>query len=132
MISGLFIWLGFLFALVVLRALLRKEWAAGAAFVLLMTAVFAPAFQNDPGAIVSTLVWLGLAVFLLIRFGLLAGLANAVIYFLLKQFPLTFQGSAWYAGISLAVILLMAALALYSFYTSLGGRPIFERAVLEE
>jgi serine/threonine-protein kinase len=132
LISGLFIWLGFLFALVVLRALLRKEWAAGAAFVLLMAAVFAPAFSNDPGAIVSGLVWLGLAVFLLIRFGLLAGLANAVIYLLLRQFPLTFQGSAWYAGISLAVILLMAALALYSFYTSLGGRPIFGRAVLEE
>jgi predicted Co/Zn/Cd cation transporter (cation efflux family) len=34
--------------------------------------------------------------------------------------------------ISLTGILLMAAIALYAFYTSLGGRPIFGAAVLEE
>ena len=43
---------------------------------------------------------------------------------LLRSFPLTTQGSAWYAGISLAGILLMAAMAFYGFYTSLeAGRP---------
>jgi hypothetical protein len=47
-------------------------------------------------------------------------------------FPLTTQGSAWYAGISLAGILLMAAVTLYAFYTSLGGRPVFGGTVLEE
>jgi hypothetical protein len=31
-----------------------------------------------------------------------------------------------------AGILLMAAIAFYGFYTSLGGRPIFGAAVLEE
>ena len=51
---------------------------------------------------------------------------------LLTDFPLTTQGSAWYAGISLAGILLMAAMAFYGFYTSLGGRPVFGGAVLEE
>ena len=35
-------------------------------------------------------------------------------------------------GISLAAILFMAAIAAYAFYTSLGGRPIFGGAVLEE
>jgi hypothetical protein len=79
----------------------------------------------------STLIFLGLAVFLLIRFGLLT-LWNYVFYGLLHDFPLTTQGSAWYAGISLAGILLMAAIALYGFYTSLGGRPVFGGAVLEE
>jgi len=28
--------------------------------------------------------------------------------------------------------MLMAAIALYAFYTSLGGRPVFGGAVLEE
>jgi hypothetical protein len=50
----------------------------------------------------------------------------------LTTFPLTSQASAWYAGISLTGILLMAALALYGFYTSLGGRPVFGGAVLVE
>ena len=47
-------------------------------------------------------------------------------------FPLTTQGSAWYAGISLAGIMLMAAIALYAFYTSVGGRPVFAGATFEE
>jgi len=131
LIVGLFLWLQYLFILVLFRALLRKEWAAGGAFVLL-AAVAAPDYQNDPAAAVTILVWAGLAVFLLIRFGLLAGLANAVIYDLLTHFPLTTEASAWYAGISLAGILLMAAMAFYGFYTSLGGRPLFGKVVLEE
>jgi hypothetical protein len=48
---------------------------------------------------------------------------------LLENFPLTIQGSAWYAGMSLVGVLLMAAIAFYSFYTSLGGRSVFGTAV---
>ena len=40
--------------------------------------------------------------------------------------------SAWYAGISLVGILLIATITFYAFYTSLGGRPVFGGAVLEE
>jgi hypothetical protein len=80
--------------------------------------------------VTGLIIW-GLLVFLLIRFGLLAFVAQGIFVNLLS-FPLTTQGSAWYAGISLAGILLMAAMALYGFYTSLGGRPVFGGAVLEE
>ena len=66
------------------------------------------------------------------RFGLLALVANLVVESILNNFPLTFQGSAWYSGISVTGILLMAAMAFYGFYTSLGGRPAFGGAVLEE
>ncbi len=51
---------------------------------------------------------------------------------ILRCLPLTTQGSAWYAGIGLAGILLMAAMAFYGFYTSLGGRPVFGGAAFEE
>jgi hypothetical protein len=78
------------------------------------------------------MVFNGLSVFLLIRLGLLALVASAVFQFCFLNLPLTTQGSAWYAGISLAGILLMAAMTLYGFYTSLGGRPVFGGAVLEE
>ena len=53
-----------------------------------------------------------MSVFLLMRLGLLAGVAGAVVQFCLQYLPLTTQGSAWYAGISLAGILLLAAMAL--------------------
>ena len=85
-----------------------------------------------PAVFVTWLITIALTVFLLIRFGLLAVVAAGVFNDLLGSFPLTTQGSAWYAGISLAGILLMAAIALYAFYTSLGNRPVFGGAMLEE
>lgn len=124
--------LALLFVLVLLRVLLRKGWVAAAVFVLLFTFLTAAASQFAPVALVTGLIYWGLLVFLLIRFGLLAFAAQGIFVGLCQSFPLTTQGSAWYAGISLAGILLMAAMAFYGFYTSLGGRPIFGRAVLEE
>ena len=126
------VWLAALFVLVLLRALLRKEWAAAVAWVLLFTVFSAADSQSAPIVLVFCLILSGLSVFLLIRFGLLTLVANFVFWYVLTNFPLTTQGSAWYAGISLAGILLMAAIALYAFYTSLGGRPVFGGAVLEE
>jgi uncharacterized membrane protein len=81
---------------------------------------------------VGALLFFSLAVIVMIRFGLLALVASDMVYEILQKFPLTTQGSAWYAGISLAGILLIAALTFYAFYTSLGGRPVFGGAVLEE
>ena len=66
------------------------------------------------------------------RFGLLSVVANFIFWNILEGFPLTTQASAWYAGISLAGILLRAAIALYAFHTSLGSQPAFGGAVLEE
>lgn len=125
-------WLAALFVLVLLRALLRKEWAAAVVWVLLFS-VFATA-QSEfvPVDVVGTLIFFGPAVFCLIRFGLLSLVTNYVLYGVLRTFPLTMQGSAWYAGISLAGIMLMAAIAFYAFYTSLGGRPVFAGATFEE
>jgi len=74
-------------------------------------------------------VWL---CFSCIRFGLLALLANFVLWSLLTNFPLTTQGAEWYSGISLVGILLMAAITLYGFHMSLGGRPVFGSTVIEE
>jgi hypothetical protein len=132
LISGPSFWLASLFVLFVLRALLRKEWAAAVAWVFLFTLLFGGGSQFDPVGLVGTLIFSSLAVFVMIRFGLLALVANWIVYNTLENYPLTTQWSAWYSGISLTGILLMASLAFYGFYTSLGGRPVFGGAVLEE
>jgi len=125
--------LAFLFVLFLMRVLLRKDWAAAVAFVLFLSVMLAAGSQYVLVSLVSALILNGLAVFLIIRLGLLAEAAAFIFQFcLLENFPLTTQWSAWYAGISLAGILLMAAVVFYGFYTSLGGRPVFGRAVLEE
>ncbi len=133
-ILEIFISLALLFALVLLRALLRNERAAAVACVLLFTIFYAAGNHAllVPVVFVTWLITTALTVFLLIRFGLLAVVAAGVFNDLLGSFPLTTQGSAWYAGISLAGILLMAAMAFYGFAASLGGRPIFGGAVLDE
>jgi serine/threonine protein kinase len=132
--SALVVSLAFLFVLFLMRALLRNQWAAAAAFVLLLSGLLAAQVQEGAfGAFAALVALNGVTVFLLIRLGLLALVACFVFqYCLLENFPLTTQGSAWYAGISLAGIVLMAAMALYGFYTSLGGRPVFGGAVFEE
>jgi hypothetical protein len=124
--------LGILFILFLLRALLRKQGAAAVAFVLLFTVLGAAGSQFDPVTVVQQLIYWVLMVFLLIRFGLLAWVVQGFCNNLLVKYPLTTHGSAWYAGIGLTAILLMAAMAFYGFYTSLGGRPVFGGAVLEE
>jgi hypothetical protein len=126
------IWFGCLFILALLRALLRKDWAAAIAFVLINFLFTALQFTSVSDLLVGGLLVSGLAAFLMIRFGFLPILANFVFWWLLSTFPLTTQGSAWYSGISLTGILLMAAIAIYAFYTSLGSRPAFGGAVLEE
>ena len=122
-------WLAALFVLVLLRALLRKEWAAAVAWALLFTI-----FGGGSHLVVwvSALIFFSLAVIVMIRFGLLALVTNYVIYAILETFPLTTQGSVWYAGVSFAGILFIAAITFYAFYTSLGGHPVFGGAVLEE
>jgi hypothetical protein len=126
-----------LFILFLFRALLRREWAAAVAFVLFFTVFFnAPVlFAGGRSAAIAVVVGLilnSLSVFLLIRLGLLALVASVVFGFCFLNLPLTTQGSAWYAGITLTAILLMAVMAFYGFYTSLGGRPLFGGAVLED
>ena len=121
-------WFTALFVLFLLRILLRKQWAAAVAWAVLFTVLG----SNDPTGWVSASIFSCLAVFVMIRFGLLALAVNFIVFNILQHFPLTTQGSAWYAGIGLTGILLIAAMAFYGFYTSLGGRPVFGGAMLEE
>ena len=127
-----FLQLSSLFVLFLFRVLLRRQWAAAIAWVLFFTVFYSAGNQFAPIFLVFNLIINVVAVFLLIRFGLLALVATWVFFGFLANFPLTTQGSAWYASISLSAILLMAAMAFYGFYTSLGGRPVFGGAVLDE
>jgi hypothetical protein len=126
-------WTAALFVLFLLRVLLRKEWAAVIVWVLVYT-VFRPPTVDlfAPVVFVTGLINMSLTVWLMIRFGLLAVVASEVMNNILGSFPFTTQGSAWYSSLSLAGILLTAAIACYGFYTSLGGRAVFGTAVLEE
>jgi hypothetical protein len=66
-----------------------------------------------------------------LRFGLLAFVVG--IYFAhFLDFPLTTDSSAWYAGTSLFLLLVLAALAVYGFRIALAGKPAFSGARLDD
>lgn len=48
------------------------------------------------------------------------------------QLPITSDFSAWYASGTLFVLFTLVAVAIYGFYTSLGGQPMFKGGLLRE
>ena len=51
---------------------------------------------------------------------------------LMSSLPLTLDWSAWYAISSFAVLGFFAALSVAAFHTSLGGKPLFGKALLDD
>jgi hypothetical protein len=129
-LSSLFaLFSGFFFSL--MRALLRKTWAAAAMLVLFGTAVIFPSGESAL-YLIPTLLVTGISAFVIFRFGLLAALMESLFFVLLLCFPITTDLSAWYSGIGLTGLTLLLAFALYAFHTSLGSQPLFGRASLED
>jgi hypothetical protein len=77
------------------------------------------------GAAASALA-IGIAAFLLVRFGLVSMMAAFFANAVLNRYPITFQSSAWYASYGYAALLVLAAIAFYGFRTSLAGRRVLE------
>jgi serine/threonine-protein kinase len=112
-----------------LRAVLRKEWLAATAFVL--TSALPSILAGSLIAAAFALVLAAAEILVFLRFGLLSWVfANYFGHFL--AFPLTTDFSAWYAGTSLFVLLVLAAIAVYGFRIALAGRPMFSGMRLED
>jgi len=80
--------------------------------------------------VAAALIWLSI-VLILKRFGLLALVVGLVIQNVLQVFPITSHFSRWYASAGLAGILVIGTVGLYGFYMSLGGKPVFSVAALD-
>ena len=65
-------------------------------------------------------------------FGFLSEVLALFPLFGLNVLPATLDPSAWYSGHGFSTLAIFAAIALYSFRTSLGGRPFFGTARLDE
>ena len=103
-----------------LRAILRKDWLAAAVFVLIESV---PGFlAGGPISGAFSVVLAAAAIILFLRFGLLVWVfANYFGHFL--EFPLTTDSRAWYAGTSLFVLLVLAAISVAAFrLATAGGR----------
>ena len=125
----------FLIILLLLRILLRKQWAAVTVLILFFLVPLLPLLLQGVAPLLSAplgALSLGIFVFVVIRFGLVALIRTFLFISYFSDFPITTQASAWYAGIGFSGLLFLAAMTLYGFYISLAGRPMFGAAALDE
>jgi serine/threonine-protein kinase len=127
--------------LLVARILLRRTWAAVAAFVIIPTVVVPVMVYTSvsaemgltPVALIAIMVVIiaSLNLLILLRFGLVTAICASLIHQSLAGQPITFDFSAWYSGTSLLILALLLGLVGFGFYTSLAGRPLFKDTLFE-
>jgi hypothetical protein len=118
------------FFLFLLRLALKKEWIAAIVVVIVAASTNTGGDYPIVTFVAAALIWLSI-VLILKRFGLLALVVGLVVQNVLQVFPLTSHLSRWYASVGLAGILVVAAVGVYGFYMSLGGKPLFSVAALD-
>ena len=117
--------------LLIFRLLLRRTWAAVIVTSLVPMLLFFPASGSIAAylavmSLTSPIIWL-----LLFRAGLLGLAAWFYVTFMLGGLPLTPHPAAWYLGTVLFSLAATLAPALYGFWISRAGRPLFADEVLE-
>jgi serine/threonine-protein kinase len=118
------------FLLFLLRSVLKKDWLAA----LVVTVVGAATNTGGEDPIITfvfaAIIWLSI-VLMLRKFGLLTLIVGLVVQNIVIVFPTTAHMSRWYSGVGLAGIVVIAAAAVYGFYTALAGQPLFTGAALD-
>lgn len=113
--------LEFFFLLLGLKVLLRKDWLAAGAFVIIYTALRGLGSSYIEVEVPALIVVYAIAVLIVYRFGLVP---LAVAIFTIDMFanvPFSADLSAWYMSTALLALLSVVALAGWGFYHSLGG-----------
>ncbi len=126
--------MGLMFLLLLLYILLRRRWAAAAALWLIFLTVEILAFAS-PSAVmtwVTPIVIATMAIMAVARFGLLTTIAFQFFFDLSFHYPMTPNFSAWYAETTFVILPILIAVAIYSFYTSLGGQPLVRSGILQD
>lgn len=129
---ALFITLSVFSLLFLLRALTGRQWLAAGIYLLIWVGQ-AGFLGNNPAIDAPfALLFHGLSVIAMLRFGLATLAVSIFLGGLLYPTPFTSDFSAWYGGNMLAVLLVVLAIAGYAFHTSLGGQKVFAGRLLED
>jgi hypothetical protein len=120
-----------LLILFLLRVVLRHDMAAAVVYVLVLAADFSATGGGTWVSLTFAAIASVVSFFVLWRVGLVA-ITVAVLVGQLNFYPLTLRTSAWYASSGYVVLLLIVAISLFGFRTSLGGRPLLDTLGAEE
>ena len=109
----------------ILFLICRRSWLA-ATLALLLWHSWLIAGKDAWLEILGSLIFYGLGLFILLRFGFLAYVGYCFTKLMLDDMPVTTDLSAWYATVSTLTLLIIAGLALYGFLVA-SGLPEFTR-----
>ncbi len=125
------------FLLVVIRLVTRRDAVAMMIPVGLLAGVMVVFGANAErpflwGVFFGSLFLLSLVIFLLVRVGVIAAVMMVFVIATIMLTPLTLDLSASYAPQALLGMAIIVLPALYGFWTSLGGQPLFKDPLLAE
>jgi serine/threonine-protein kinase len=125
---------GFLFLLLLFYVLLRKEWLAAAAIWLVHASITYLAFVSTGPPIlgISSVIIATVYTVAVWRYGLVTTIALQLFFHLTFHNPITPDFSSWSAGTTIFSVVIIVALAIYGFYISLAGQPVFRGGILRD
>jgi hypothetical protein len=122
----------YMLTLLLFSILLRKERLAIALFWLVVVGFEGLASDNLTTGLIAAAINSAIFLLLLVRFGLLATIFAEFFLLLGVLYPLTSDFSAWYSGVTIFALAIGLSFAIYGFFTSLGGQPLFRSSLLQD
>jgi serine/threonine-protein kinase len=117
--------------ILLLRVLLRKQWLALASVWVLFVGLELVNMNEGPiSSSAGPIVW-ALAIFVMIRFGLVSSVVMFYFAGIPFLFPVTTDWSVWYNSRSIPLLLILGSIVVYAFYLSLAGRPLFKEDLID-
>jgi hypothetical protein len=132
LITAIAVSLSVFFLFFLLRVLLRRQWLAGLVFLLMFVLIGVGGARSHPwlyGSISG--VQFGLAIFILIRFGILPMMVGVFVSETLLAVPLIVDVSNWHAGSTLVALAGVLGLTAYAFHTATAGRQLLKEGFLD-
>jgi hypothetical protein len=121
----------FFFVLFLLRVLLRNEWVAAAAWVLLFASLFVLGSGNTALNWTVNLVVFTAEAIVVLRWGLLAIATSFFVNIVVGRAPVAGNASAWFFGNALFMCLTVAAIAAWATYVAIAGRKLWKQDLFE-
>jgi hypothetical protein len=125
-VIAVFVVLGIVFVLILVRRLVRVDWLAG----LIVTLVFSSLQIRSASVVTGLLTLLAVAalVFTTVRFGVLAGVVSQVSFGFVASGLRSGDPSSWMFYAGMIALALIAAIGGWGAKTALAGKPLFGEA----
>ena len=125
-VDALFRSLGILFLMFLCRTLLRKQWLAAGVIIVALSGILAANATHPFIEWPVSLLFFGVMIFALMRFGLLVLSVAMFVVLLIRSFPVSSDVTVWYFGTGALVLIAVLVLSLYGTRMALAGQPLFK------